>query len=136
VDIIATPLENPQWLRQFFPDEHDGKFDVDPKRTTFWLAFDGDELVGVVAAERRTNKVWYFCCGVVHPNWRRRGIFRKLWDARMRWVMEHDPLVITGLSSPYNRKVFEGAGFDSLLTKEWSAEYDEVLFYKDFSNRS
>ena len=51
-----------------------------------WIAMVNGEIVGHIYMEREENKKIKFLDAWVHEDHRRKGIFRKLWDARWDYV--------------------------------------------------
>lgn len=136
IEIAKTKLDRTDWFEKWFDGNegnHAGKYEMrDPDNTTWWTAWDGDRLVGVCAAEQRSEHVWYMFGGIVDEEYRRRGIYREMFKQRYEFIVEHNPLVILSLSSPGNRELFRKYGFTDVLSKEWDEDYSEVFFFKDF----
>lgn len=54
-----------------------------------WIATVGDEVVGHIYMKvERENKI-KFLDAWVHPEFRRRGIYRNLWETRWKYVNEN-----------------------------------------------
>lgn len=54
-----------------------------------WAAMLGDECIGNVSAQLHTGNRVKFIDAWVHPNYRRMGIYRKLWKARWKYCAEN-----------------------------------------------
>jgi mycothiol synthase len=70
--------------------EHEMSFPTDSPETDCFLAWAGDRLVGFSnmyvpkGDPQRDQEVAMWCWGVVHPEWRRRGLGRSLMEAAYR----------------------------------------------------
>jgi GNAT superfamily N-acetyltransferase len=58
------------------------------QRIETWIAMFNGEIVGHIYMEREENKKIKFLDAWVHPEHRRKGIFRELWEARWQYVSE------------------------------------------------
>lgn len=56
-----------------------------------WVAYHNDtnHAIGHIFMLIETDKKIKFMDAWVHPNWRRKGLFRTLWDTRWDYVYEH-----------------------------------------------
>ena len=54
-----------------------------------WVAHINNICVGHIHLQRESNKRIKFLDAWVHPDYRRQGIYRKLWDTRWQYVNEH-----------------------------------------------
>ena len=54
-----------------------------------WIAHIDNLCVGHIHLQREANKRIKFLDAWVHKNYRRQGIYRKLWDTRWAYVTEH-----------------------------------------------
>ena len=54
-----------------------------------WVAVIGEEAVGHIYMKVENDKKIKFLDAWVHPEWRRRGIYRKLWETRWEYVNEN-----------------------------------------------
>ena len=112
------------------------RFHMDnPENITWWLAYDDDDnFVGCCAAEYLEPHIWYLRSSLVPKVHRRQGIYRKLFDARMSYVLEQNPLLVTVISSPSNREMFIKLDFKPLGDYTGQAGYNgynELFLYKN-----
>lgn len=61
---------------------------IDADGMEAWVALAGDDVVGFALLQRR-DAGWYMMRVGVAPEWRARGIQRRLTAARMRWARRH-----------------------------------------------
>lgn len=54
-----------------------------------WVALVGDEVVGHIYMKIEPDNKIKFLDAWVHENWRRRGIWRELWDMRWDYVNQN-----------------------------------------------
>ena len=54
-----------------------------------WVAVIGEEAVGHIYMKVENDKKIKFLDAWVHPEWRRRGIYRKLWETRWEYVNQN-----------------------------------------------
>ena len=54
-----------------------------------WIATFGDVCVGHIRMQRESGKRIKFLDAWVHEDYRRKGIFRKLWETRWKFVQEN-----------------------------------------------
>ena len=54
-----------------------------------WVAVIGEEAVGHIYMKVENDKKIKFLDAWVHPEWRRRGIYRKLWETRWDYVIQN-----------------------------------------------
>ena len=54
-----------------------------------WIAILNNECVGNIHLQIEPNKQIKFLDAWVHEDYRRQGIFRKLWDTRWNYVQQH-----------------------------------------------
>ena len=54
-----------------------------------WVAHINNQCVGHIHLQREADKKLKFLDAWVHPNYRKQGIFRKLWDMRWQYVNEN-----------------------------------------------
>jgi mycothiol synthase len=77
--------------------EHELTFPTVSPETDCFLAFDGDRLVGYTDMYLRKGdatmdtETTIYCWGVVHPQWRRRGLGRRLLEAAYGRASEYLP---------------------------------------------
>lgn len=57
-------------------------------REEWWLAQSGEEVVGRISMVLELGERIRFKSAWVHPDWRRRGVFRELWEARWARVVK------------------------------------------------
>ena len=53
-----------------------------------WVAIQNDEIVGHIYMKVEKDMKIKFLDAWVHPDWRRKGIYRNLWDTRWKYVNE------------------------------------------------
>lgn len=51
-----------------------------------WVALSDDEVVGHIYMKVEKDNKIKFLDAWVHPDWRRKGIYRKLWETRWDYV--------------------------------------------------
>ena len=54
-----------------------------------WVAHLTNKCVGHIYFQQESNKTLKFLDAWVHEDYRRQGIYRKLWDTRWKYVQEH-----------------------------------------------
>ena len=54
-----------------------------------WIAHLNNKCVGHIHMQRESKKRLKFLDAWVHPNYRRQGIYRNLWDLRWEYVQKH-----------------------------------------------
>ncbi len=54
-----------------------------------WIAISGSEVVGHIYMKIENEKRIKFLDAWVHPDWRRKGIYRNLWEKRWDYVNEN-----------------------------------------------
>ena len=54
-----------------------------------WIAILNNECVGNIHLQLEPNQQIKFLDAWVHEDYRRKGIFRQLWDIRWKYVKEH-----------------------------------------------
>jgi GNAT superfamily N-acetyltransferase len=116
-------------LYDIFPEAHEGKFD-DSANTVWFNEFQNGDLVGTCNAEERGPGVWYFSGGIVKPEYRRQGIFRKLHNSRTQYVKNHGARILFVASSPMNRQLFIDEGWITITRYPYHEEFDEVVFFR------
>jgi len=60
-----------------------------------WIAYSKDKCVGHIYLQLEANNKIKFLDAWVHPDHRRQGIYRKLWDTRWEYVNKNFPDYIT-----------------------------------------
>ena len=58
---------------------------ADPSKGQYWVAVDGDRIVGQLMvtyewSDWRNGNIWWIQSVYVHPDWRRHGVFRALYE--------------------------------------------------------
>lgn len=51
-----------------------------------WIAIINDEVVGHIFLKKEIDNKIKFLDAWVHPDWRRKGIYRRLWETRWDYV--------------------------------------------------
>ena len=54
-----------------------------------WIATAGDKCVGHIRMQQESGRRLKFLDAWVHEEYRRKGIFRKLWETRWKFVQEN-----------------------------------------------
>jgi GNAT superfamily N-acetyltransferase len=54
-----------------------------------WIALIDDEVVGHIFMKVEINNKIKFLDAWVHPDWRRKGIYRNLWNTRWNYVSDN-----------------------------------------------
>jgi hypothetical protein len=54
-----------------------------------WIAISNGEAIGHIYMKIENDKRIKFLDAWVHPNWRRKGVYRKLWETRWDYVNEN-----------------------------------------------
>jgi hypothetical protein len=54
-----------------------------------WVAVSGTEAIGHIYMKVESDKKIKFLDAWVHPDWRRKGVYRKLWETRWDYVNEN-----------------------------------------------
>lgn len=106
--------------------------DSNPNCVWFKEEMDG-KVVGIMCAElmHPGSKRWLFRSGYVHEDYRRQGIFRKLWDLRLQYVIDEGARIIEGWCNYKNEPMFQKDGF--ILIKDGGSEkfMRKVILPKD-----
>lgn len=117
------------FLYEIFPEAFDGKFETSPDTVWFAHLVKG-EIIGIVNAEERGPGVWYFAGGIVKPEFRRQGIWRKLHQDRTEYCIEHGAKILFAVSAPGNRKAFNAEGWTQLTRYPYHENFDEVVYFR------
>lgn len=54
-----------------------------------WVAIKDDEVIGHIYMKIELDNKIKFLDAWVHPDWRRKGIYRKLWETRWNFVNQN-----------------------------------------------
>lgn len=54
-----------------------------------WIALVNEEVVGHIYMKIELNNRIKFLDAWVHPDWRRKGIYRSLWETRWNYVLDN-----------------------------------------------
>lgn len=54
-----------------------------------WISIHEDEVIGHIFMKTELDNKIKFLDAWVHPNWRRKGVYRNLWDVRWEYVNNH-----------------------------------------------
>lgn len=54
-----------------------------------WLAIYNEEVIGHISMKEELDNKIKFLDTWVHPDWRRKGIYRRLWETRWDYVNNH-----------------------------------------------
>lgn len=54
-----------------------------------WIALEDGEVVGHIYMKIELDNKIKFLDAWVHPDWRRKGIYRNLWETRWNYVLEN-----------------------------------------------
>jgi GNAT superfamily N-acetyltransferase len=83
------------------------------QRLETWIAMVNGEIVGHIYMEREENKRIKFLDAWVHEDHRRKGIFRKLWDARWDYVqLKYRGHLVYAWCKPASLPLLLEKGFD------------------------
>ena len=97
-----------------------------------WLVMEKDGIeIGRACAEliRPDQRDWLFKGSFILPDYRRQGVYRELWDARLSFVMAQNPRSIEGWSGTGNRSLFIADGFIA-VNRNWKHYEDELFMRK------
>ena len=84
------------------------------QRLDSWIAILDGEVIGHVYMDREPNKCIKFLDAWVHPDHRRKGIYRALWNYRWKHVQTHYPgYTVYAWCKPSSRPLYESEGFQS-----------------------
>ena len=136
--------EGVEFMYDYFEESEQSFFGVgrtrfhmdNPENMTWWLAYAGDNFVGCCAAEYLEPHIWYLRSSLVPKVHRGHGIYRQLFDARMLYVLEQNPLLITVISSPTNKEMYNKLDFKPLADYTGQAGYNgynELFMYKNIN---
>jgi len=126
--IVQKKLEDTSFLYDIFDQEFSNKFEASSDAMWF-LAYLKDILIGAMFVQQRNSQVWEFKGGYVDPDHRLKGVFRKMWEARMKYTLAQNPHIISGASNSGNRSIFESYGFKLIRT----LSNGEVLMSKEIT---
>ena len=77
-----------------------------------WVAHINNICVGHIHLQKEANKRIKFLDAWVHENYRRQGIFRKLWDIRWKFVQkEYDEYIVYAWAKPMSLPLLLEKGF-------------------------
>ena len=63
-------------------------FEPHAQNKKMWLALSGGSVIGHIHLEEQPNSTIKFFDAWVHPDYRRQGIYRKLWEMRWEYVQQ------------------------------------------------
>lgn len=81
--------------------------------TTWWLAIDGEQTIGFVAARMRKN-VCEFRHDYVIPEARESGVYRALFKARLEWAAQSEASVAKSTVNARSLPLYKEHGFDPI----------------------
>ena len=116
------------------PEVYPGKFDSDENTIWFATTNEDSEIIGVVNAQERGPGVWYFGGSITLPEYRRRGIWRRLHEMRTKYAIEAGARVLLVVSSPMNRQVYEDEGWIPMTHDPYHERFDEVVYFRCVGN--
>ena len=77
-----------------------------------WVAHINNLCVGHIHLQQEANKRIKFLDAWVHPDYRRQGIYRKLWDTRWTFVQkEYDKYTVYAWAKSMSLPLLEEKGF-------------------------
>jgi hypothetical protein len=85
---------------------------------TWWLALDGEQVLGFCAARRHRNGTVRLIYGYVLPECRQTGIYRRLFDQRLREVLTWpDAIRLESTVNPGSARMFLENDFEVIGEK-------------------
>lgn len=111
------------WFEQHHPDKCD-------MSATWILAKLGAEIIGACSMKARDKNVWHLKDSIVRPEYRRKGVFGKMWDARMEYVRSRGARIVTVVSNQTSDHYARRDGFEPMIWYPYSEQFEEFFFFK------
>lgn len=123
IEVRKLHTADAAWFEQHHPDKCD--------LSSMWaLAKLGDEIIGVAAMKERGKGVWHLKDGMVRPEYRRRGVFGKLWAARMDYLKKRKAKIATAVNNAGSAPFARRDGFEPMIWYPYSEQFEEFFFFK------